>query len=77
MANPTTVLFSARVPTRRFRKAEKVLGKLGLKPEEAFNMLLAQIELRKALPFDVKVNQTPVLSADAQAEEWTNAFGTY
>lgn len=77
MANPTTVLFSARVPTLRFRKAEKVLGKLGLKPEEAFNMLLAQIELRKALPFDVKVNQTPVLSADAQAEEWTNAFGTY
>lgn len=77
MANPTTVLFRARVPSRRFRKAEKVLGKLGLNPEEAFNMLLAQIELREALPFEVKVSPGPVLGANEQAEEWTHAFGAY
>lgn len=77
MATPATLLFRARVPTRRFRKVEKVLGKLGLKPEEAFNMMLAQIELREALPFDVKVSPSPLLAADQQAEEWTNAFGSY
>ena len=77
MANPSTMIIKTRVPSRRYRKAEKVLGKLGLNPEDAFNMMLAQIELREALPFEVAVQPTPALSAEDQAGEWTHAYGAY
>lgn len=72
-----TVLLRARVPARRLKRAEKVLEKLGLNPGDAVNMLLAQIELRQALPFDVTTNPKPLFSAEEQAEEWTKAFGSY
>jgi addiction module RelB/DinJ family antitoxin len=72
-----TMLFRARVPSRRYKKVEKILGQLGLKPGEAFNMLLAQIELREGLPFDVGMKSRTVLSAEEQASEWTNALGKY
>ena len=76
MAEPT-VLFRARVPAKRLKRAEKVLARLGLKPGDALNMLLAQIELHKALPFDVTTHPTPVLSSDQQAEVWAEALGGY
>jgi len=72
-----TTLFRARVPSRRLKKAEKILGQLGLKPGDAFNMLLAQIELRKGLPFDVTTQPTALLSSDEQAAAWTEAMGAY
>ena len=72
-----TTLFRARVPAQRLRKAEKILAQLGMKPGDAFNMLLAQIELRKALPFEVTTKTTPVLSSDEQAAEWSEALGAY
>ena len=70
-----TVLFRARVPAQRLRRAEKILQQLGLKPGDAFNLLLAQIELRRGLPFDVTV--MPLLSPEAQAAVWTEALGAY
>ncbi len=53
------------------------LHRLGLSPAEAVNMLLAQIELRKGLPFEVSMGPRPLLSADEQAAAWTEAFGAY
>lgn len=41
------------MPKARLKRAERVLSRMGLKPGEAFNMLLAQIELREGLPFQV------------------------
>jgi len=76
MATNTT-LFRARVPARRLKKAEKILEQLGMKPGDAFNMLLAQIELRKGLPFEVTTRTAPVLSPDEQASAWTEALGAY
>jgi addiction module RelB/DinJ family antitoxin len=73
----TTTLFRARVPMQRLKKAEKILNQLGLKPGEAFNMLLAQIELRKGLPFEITTQLKPMLSSDEQASAWTEAFGAY
>jgi addiction module RelB/DinJ family antitoxin len=70
-----TVLFRARVPARRLKKAEKILQQLGLKPGEAFNMMLAQIELHQGLPFAITTK--PLLSADEQAKEWKDAYGPY
>lgn len=76
MSNPTAVV-RMRVPARRLRRAEKILNKLGLTPADAVNMLLAQIEIRHGLPFDVSAGSKPLLSADEQAVAWTEAFGAY
>ena len=70
------VLFRARVPARRLKKAEKILDRFGLKPGDALNMLLAQIELHNGVPFELT---TPprLLSAREQAGAWTESLGAY
>ena len=77
MAAEPTTLFRARVPVVRLRKAEKILSRLGLKPGDALNMLLAQIELCEALPFEVTTRPKTLLTPEQQGEEWNNAFGPY
>lgn len=72
-----TTLFRARVPTRRLKKAERILRDLGLKPGDAFNILLAQIELRKGLPFEIVKDPGPIISAEDQAAIWNHALGPY
>ena len=71
-----SVLFRARVPARRLKKAERILGRLGLKPGDALNMLLAQIEIHNGVPFELT---TPprLLSAREQAGAWTESLGAY
>ena len=75
-SNPTS-LFRARVPAARLRKAEKILSRLGMKPGDAFNMLLAQIELRQGLPFEVTTRPPVMLTAEQQGAEWQEAYGAY
>lgn len=75
--NETTTTFQTRVPVQRLRRAEKILQKLGLTPADAVNMLLAQIELRRGLPFEIGIQPNPLLTADDQATAWTEAFGAY
>jgi addiction module RelB/DinJ family antitoxin len=77
MASETTSLFRVRVPEKRLRKAEKILARLGMKPGDAFNMLLAQIELREGLPFEVTTRPPVVLDPEQQAAEWQEALGAY
>jgi addiction module RelB/DinJ family antitoxin len=72
-----SVLVRARVPTRRLRNAEHILAKMGLKTSDAINILMAQVELRRGLPFDMFLRDQATLSADAQAGEWTEALGEY
>lgn len=72
-----TADFHASVPAERLKHAERILRKLGLTPSDAVNMLLAQIEIRQGLPFDVGLPREPLLSSEAQATEWTEAFGAY
>ncbi len=74
--NETTTILRAKVPARRLQRAEKILHKLGLTSTDAVNLLLAQIELRKGLPFDVSLSPS-LLTSDRQAEEWTEALGAY
>jgi addiction module RelB/DinJ family antitoxin len=50
---PPSTILRARVDSARKRRAESVLRKLGVTPAQAINMLYAQIELRKGLPFMV------------------------
>jgi addiction module RelB/DinJ family antitoxin len=74
---PQTTTFRAKVPARRLKRADATLQKLGLSTEQVFNMLLAQIELHKGLPFQVSLAPRPVLSAEEQADEWNQAYGPY
>ncbi|HEY3762274.1 MAG TPA: type II toxin-antitoxin system RelB/DinJ family antitoxin [Verrucomicrobiae bacterium] len=75
--NTSTAILTAKVSAQRLRRAEKILDKLGISPADAVSMLLAQIELRKGLPFDVSMTPKPLLTADEQADAWTKAFGAY
>ena len=76
MATSST-LFRARVPKARLRRAERILARMGLKPGDAFNMMLAQVELRGALPFAVTTSPKSLLTADEQATAWTRALDAY
>jgi addiction module RelB/DinJ family antitoxin len=49
-----TTLLRTRVDRDRTKEATKILGRLGLKPSDAVNMLMAQIVYRRGLPFDVQ-----------------------
>ncbi len=73
----STAVVRTRVPLRRLQRAEKILQKLGLTPAEAVNMLMAQIEIRQGLPFEVNTRPHPLLTADEQGAAWTEALGTY
>ena len=72
-----TTILSTTVPVRRLQRAEKILRKLGLTPTDAVNMLLAQVELRQGLPFDVRVQLSPLLATEEQAAAWTEIYGAY
>jgi len=76
MTDPTAVV-RTRVPARRLQRAEKILHKLGLTPADAVNMLMAQIEIREGLPFEISTQPKALLSAEEQATAWTEAFGAY
>jgi len=74
--NDNTIL-RTKVPARRLQRAEKILRKLGLTPTDAVNMLLAQIEIRQGLPFEVTAQPKAFLSGEEQAEVWTETYGAY
>ena len=46
-----TAILRTRIDSRRKARVEKILLQLGLTPSQAINLLFAQIERRKAIPF--------------------------
>jgi addiction module RelB/DinJ family antitoxin len=52
---PLTTILRTRMDPRRKARVEKILDQLGVTPTQAVNMLFAQIEHRKAIPFPVAV----------------------
>jgi DNA-damage-inducible protein J len=59
----------ARIDPGRKRRAEAVLDKLGIAPSQAINMLYAQIELLKAMPFDLRIPNRKTREAMRDARE--------
>ena len=59
-----TAILRTRIDPRRKARVEKILGTLGLTPTQAVNLLFAQIEQRKAIPFPVAVSNGDVLPSD-------------
>lgn len=57
----STAVIRTRIDPRRKTRAEAILTKLGVTPTQAINMLYAQIELRKAIPFPLTLeDNSPV-----------------
>jgi addiction module RelB/DinJ family antitoxin len=73
----STTLFRTRVPTARLRRAEKVFSRLGMKPGDAFNVFLAQVELRNDMPFAITADPARVMSTAEQGKAWDKALGEY
>ena len=67
-----TAMITARTEPSLKADAEKVLKRLGLSTTEAINMFLAQVRLRKGLPFDVRIPNKTTLKAMRDAEERKN-----
>ena len=72
-----SVLFRARVPADRLKKAEKVFARLGMKTSDAFNIFLAQVELRKDMPFSITSKPEPLLTTIQQGKAWGEVLGEY
>ena len=47
---------SIRIDAALAEKVEKILGELGLTPEQAVSLLFRQIVLRNGLPFELRVS---------------------
>jgi DNA-damage-inducible protein J len=69
---PETAILRTRIDPRRKARVEKILDQLGLTPTQAINMLFAQIERQKALPFRVAIqdNSDIAMPIEQVAEMW-------
>ncbi len=67
-----TAIIRARIDPRRKTRAEAILSKLGITPTQAINMLYAQIELRKAIPFPVTLEDNSQIAPPIEhvAQVW-------
>jgi antitoxin component of RelBE/YafQ-DinJ toxin-antitoxin module len=63
-----------RLITARLRRAEKVLARLGMKPGDAFNIFLRQIEIRNDLPFIITSQPERLLSTTKRGKAWEDAL---
>lgn len=73
----SSILFRARVPADRLKRAEKVFARLGMKTGDAFNIFLAQVELRKDMPFSISTNPERLISTPEQGRSWEVSLGEY
>lgn len=77
MSKTSSTLLRARVDTDRYREAEQVFKQIGLKTSDAINVFLAQVALRKDLPFVVTTEPGRLISDEEQAYAWDKEFGEY
>jgi len=65
-------VISARIEDGLKKKAESILKKLGISPSEAITIFYKQVELRKGLPFEVKIPNETTKKALKESEENKN-----
>ncbi len=69
--------FQGPCASRSLENAEKVFARLGMKTSDAFNIFLAQVELRKDLPFVITSRPEPLLTTAEQGKVWEDSLGEY
>ena len=67
-----TAIIRTRIDPRRKAKAEAIMAKLGVSPDQAINMFYAQIELRKAIPFTLSLGHDRAVAVPIEhtAQVW-------
>ncbi|MDH4263585.1 MAG: type II toxin-antitoxin system RelB/DinJ family antitoxin [Spirochaetia bacterium] len=65
-------VISARIEDKLKRNAELILSKLGITPSEAITIFYKQVELRKGLPFEVKIPNKITMKAFQDSENGKN-----
>lgn len=65
-------VISARIEDKLKRSAESILSKLGISPSEAITIFYKQVELRKGLPFDVKIPNKITIKAFQDSDNGKN-----
>jgi addiction module RelB/DinJ family antitoxin len=67
-----TAILRTRIDPGRKARVDKILSQLGMTSTQAVNMLFAQIERRKAIPFPVAIgeNDDTVPPVEHVASEW-------
>lgn len=63
-----TAIVRARVKPNTKAGAQKVLNKLGLSISDAINLLLVQIQIKQALPFDIEIPNAETRKILAECE---------
>ena len=59
-----TAYLRTHIPAARYKRAEKILSRLGLKPSEAVNVFFAKIEEEGDFPFELRSSETKELLND-------------
>jgi addiction module RelB/DinJ family antitoxin len=75
---PKNAILRARIDPGRKERVERILAGLGLTPTQVINMLFAQIERRKAIPFRVSLADDEEMepSEERVAEVWNDLDDT-
>jgi len=69
---PKNAVISARIEDKLKKNAESILKKLGISPSEAITIFYKQVELRKGLPFEVKIPNKTTLNTFNESDEGKN-----
>lgn len=70
-------ILRVRVDARRKARVERILGQLGMTSGEAVNLLFAEIDRRKAIPFTVFLEDNSDIAPPVErvAEIWSELDG--
>lgn len=64
-----TAMIRARTTPAVKADTERIFQRLGISTSEAINLFLAQVKMRKGLPFDVRIPNKTTLKAMRDADE--------
>jgi addiction module RelB/DinJ family antitoxin len=66
-------ILRVRIDARRKARVERILGQLGMTSNEAVNLLFAEIDQRKAIPFTVSLEDNSDIAPPVErvAEIWS------
>ena len=67
-----TAMVRARTTPAVKADTERIFQRLGISTSEAINLFLAQVKMRKGLPFDVRIPNKATLKAMKDADEGKN-----
>ncbi|MBI3379117.1 MAG: type II toxin-antitoxin system antitoxin, RelB/DinJ family [Nitrospirae bacterium CG_4_10_14_3_um_filter_44_29] len=67
-----TAMIRARTTPAVKADTERIFQRLGISTSEAINLFLAQVKMRKGLPFDVRIPNKATLKAMKDADEGKN-----